>query len=342
MWSPLGSAGALLLSAGDSFSTAANSVGGSTTLAAGTASPDSAHSYIQIFGTSVTGGSGDIDIVSTGSVLVQAPLHVFGISTLGSTQAAALQVTGSSTLGSTQAASLQVSGSASLGSTQTASLQVLGSSILGNTQAASLQVPGSSTLGSTAVNSLQVKAAAQFDSDAVVEGSLWVSGDISLGDNSTSSLSVYAVTTFESTASPITSNAAIIANAAVTANAALTVTGPFQVQGAAVIGTSPSNTLTLNAVATFTAGKTLLYSNAAVTSSSAVLAFQRRLATAAVATGTVLGQIQFTGWDGVVYGLGAQLRSVFTVSMCRASQHESVREANTDCSLLSKEDHGAF
>lgn len=233
----------------------------------------------------MTGSSGDIDIVSTGSVFVQAPLHVSGSSTLGSTQAASLQVT------------------------------------------------GSSTLGSTAVSSLQVKAAAQFDSDTLVEGSLMVSGDISLGDNSTSSLSVYAVTTFESTASPITSNAAIIANAAVTANAALTVAGPFQAQGAAVIGTAASNTLTVNAVASFTAGKTLLYSDTAVTSTSAVLAFQRRLASSAVATGTVLGQIQFTGWDGGVDGLGAQMRSVFTVSVCMPHQHASICEADFDMLL---------
>lgn len=182
----------MLVSAGDS--TDPSSIGGSATIAAGTASASSAHSYIQILGTDANGASGDINLVSTGRVLIQAPLEVIGGSTLGSTQAA--------------------------------SLQVLGSSSLGSTQAASLQVLGGSTIGTTA-----------------------------------------------------------------------------------------SDTFTVNAVATFTSGSTLLYGGSGVLATSAILEFQRRLSTSAVTTGTLLGQVRFTGWDGAVYGLGAQIRSVFTVSL---------------------------
>lgn len=168
--------GALLLSAGDS--TAPSGTGGSATIAAGTASASSAHSYVQILGTDANGAGGDIDIVSTGSVVIRAPL------------------------------------------------QVIGGSILASAQATSLQVLGSSTLGTTA-----------------------------------------------------------------------------------------ADTLTLNAVASFTAGSTLLYGSSGDLTRSAVLEFQRRLSTLTVTTGTVLGQVQFTGWDGAVDGLGAQIRSVFTVSI---------------------------
>ena len=49
-----------------------------------------------------------------------------------------------------------------------------------------------------------------------------------------------------------------------------------------------------------------------------MLQFQRRLGSAAVTTSTVLGQMQFTGWDGAVDGLGAQIRSVLTVSEMQA------------------------
>ena len=145
------------------------------------------HSYIQILGTDANGAHGDINVVSTGRVLIQAPLQVSGSSTFGTTQAASMQVTGSSTL-----------------------------------------------------------------------------------------------------------------------------------------GTMASDTLTVKAVASFTGGSTLLYGGSGVTSTPAVLGFQRSLGTAAVSTGTVLGQVQYTGWDGAVYGLGAQIQSVFTVSFLTVSHQASI------------------
>ena len=68
-------------------------------------------------------------------------------------------------------------------------------------------------------------------------------------------------------------------------------------------------------LATFTQGLTVLYgSSLAAAAAPAVLQFQRRLGTAAVATGTSLGVIQFTGWDSAADAVGAQIRSVHTVS----------------------------
>ena len=64
---------------------------------------------------------------------------------------------------------------------------------------------------------------------------------------------------------------------------------------------------------TFTQGLTAMFGGSTVASASAVLQFQRQLGTAAVTAGTVLGAVQFTGWDSVVHATGAQIRSVFTV-----------------------------
>ena len=115
-------------------------------------------------------------------------------------------------------------------------------------------------------------------------------------------LHVYGVTTFESSSAPITANAALVANAGLT------------VSGASVLGQTSSDLLTVNAAANFTAGQTVLFGNSSTAASSAVLQFQRRAAAAAVTNGAVLGEVQFAGWDGAADGLGAQIRSVFTVS----------------------------
>lgn len=241
-------------------------------------------------GTDATGAGGNVVIVSTGSVVVQAPLQVTGRSTLGSTQATSLQVTGSSTLGSAQAASLQVLGTSTLGTTQAASLQVLGNSTLGNTGAASLQVTGSSTLGSTQVTSLQVLGISTLGSTQATL--LQVTGSSTLGTTQAASLQVLGASTLASTQA-----------------------ASLQVVGSSTLGSMASDTVTVNAVANFTGGSTVLYGGSGVVSTPAVLVFQRRLSTSAVNTGTILGQVQFTGWDGAVNGLGAQIRSVFTVSL---------------------------
>lgn len=115
-------------------------------------------------------------------------------------------------------------------------------------------------------------------------------------------LHIYGATTFEPSSAPITVNAVLVVNAGLT------------VSGTSVLGQTSSNLLTVNAVANFTAGQTALFGNSSTAASSAVLQFQRRTAAAAVTNGTVLGEVQFTGWDGAADGLGAQICSVFTVS----------------------------
>ncbi len=133
-------------------------------------------------------------------------------------------------------------------------------------------------------------------------------GDVTLGSTAgASTLHVYGATTFEPASAPITANAALVANAGLT------------VSGTSVLGQTSSDLLTVNAATTFTAGQTVMYGSSSAAASSAVLQFQRRDAAAAVATGMVLGEVQFTGWDGATDGLGAQIRSVFTVSLFSSS-----------------------
>ncbi len=133
-------------------------------------------------------------------------------------------------------------------------------------------------------------------------------GDVTLGSTAgATALYVYGATTFESSSAPITANAALVANAGLT------------VSGTSVLGQTSSDLLTVNAAANFTAGQTVLFGNSSTAASSAVLQFQRRAAAAAVTNGTVLGEVQFTGWDSAANGLGAQIRSVFTVSLFSSS-----------------------
>lgn len=149
---------------------------------------------------------------------------------------------------------------------------------------------GDSILGSTQAASLQVLGSSRLGSTQAA--SLQVPGISTLGSTQAASLQVLGSSSLGSTQA-----------------------ASLQVVGGSTIGTTASDALTVNAVARFTAGSTLLYGGSGVSATSAVLKFQRRLSTSAVTTGTVLGQIQFTGWDGAVDGLGAQIRSVFTVSL---------------------------
>lgn len=126
-------------------------------------------------------------------------------------------------------------------------------------------------------------------------------GNVTLGDPAGgSTLQVYGATVF----GPITSNAALDANAGLT------------VSGATVLGQTSSDLLTVNAATTFNEAQIMLYGSSTTAASAATLEFQRRVGTAAVTTGAVLGEMQFTGWDSTVFGLGAQIRSVFTVCLC--------------------------
>ena len=128
-------------------------------------------------------------------------------------------------------------------------------------------------------------------------------GDVTLGSTAgATTLHIYGTTTFEPSSAPITANAALVASAGLT------------VSGTSVLGQTSSDLLTVNAATNFTAGQTVVFSNSSTAASSAVLQFQRRSAAAAVTNGMVLGEVGFTGWDGAADGLGAQIRSVFTVN----------------------------
>ncbi len=167
-------------------------------------------------------------------------------------------------------------------------------------------------ISSSFVNRLQAPRASNFHASSLIPRLHYCAhivsvypppGDVTLGSTAgATALHVYGVTTFESSSWPITANAALVANAGLT------------VSGASVLGQTSSDLLTVNAAANFTAGQTVLFGNSSTAASSAVLHFQRRAAAAAVTNGAVLGEVQFTGWDGAADGLGAQIRSVFTVS----------------------------
>ena len=94
----------------------------------------------------------------------------------------------------------------------------------------------------------------------------------------------------------------------------LRVDGLLAVAGDVELGNSSSDYLVVHAASTFT-GPVSLYSDSTVLASSSVLRFQRRLNTAAVVTGTVLGAVLFTSWDGTTDGPSAQIQSVFMVSL---------------------------
>lgn len=133
-------------------------------------------------------------------------------------------------------------------------------------------------------------------------------GDVTLGNPAGgSSLQVFGATVFESASGSITANAALDANDGLT------------VSGATVLGQTSSDLLTVNAATTFNEAQVMLYGSSTTAASAATLEFQRRVGTAAVTTGAVLGEMQFTGWDSAVFGLGAQIRSVFTVCLCSYS-----------------------
>ena len=144
---------------------------------------------------------------------------------------------------------------------------------------------------------------------AVLAGNVSVAGNTVLGSSSSSSLTVNSPATFNE----VVQAASLQVSGSSTLGSAQAAS--LQVSSSSTLGTTASDTLTVKAVARFTAGSTLLYGSSGDSSTSAVLGFQRRLGTAAVSAGTVLGQVQFTGWDGIVDGLGAQIRSVFTVSL---------------------------
>ena len=85
------------------------------------------------------------------------------------------------------------------------------------------------------------------------------------------------------------------------------------VTGSSALGNSSSNVCMLNCAASFT-GPVDLLGTSNLPNDAAVMGFQRKLGELPVTTGTVLGEVLFSGWDGAAQGPGAQIRSVYIVS----------------------------
>ncbi|DBB09662.1 TPA: hypothetical protein ACH3X3_001309 [Trebouxia sp. C0006] len=84
--------GNLALVAGGSSGTGTSALGGSVTIAAGTASAGGQHSILQLQGTDSTGSDGNILLSSTGNILLQSPVYATSSSTFGTTAADTMTV----------------------------------------------------------------------------------------------------------------------------------------------------------------------------------------------------------------------------------------------------------
>ena len=192
-----------------------------------------------------------------------------------------------------------------------------------------LNVSGNAILGSTSRDSVVVNSATTFKSAVAFQGpvvfpngtSVTASSDATLGSTSQDLLTVNAVAMF--TADVQVDNELFV-------DSLLTVTRD------SVFGNSSSDHLTVNAAAAFygPVEHRGVSTNSAI---SAVIQFSRRLGNAQVATGTVLGAMLFTGYDGAADGSTAQIRSVFTVSaqaphLSHANQL-ACRLASSNCSV---------
>lgn len=169
-----------------------------------------------------------------------------------------------------------------------------------------LNVSGSTVLGSDSMDTVTVNGVTIFKSAVAFQGPVLfpngttvpASGNTTLGSSSQDLLTVNALATF---------------TAAVQVNTDLYVNSLLTAGGSAVLGNNNSDQLIINAAATFY-GPAGYRSDSSSVASSSVIQFFRRLGSGPVTTGTVLGTLLFTGYDGAVDGTAAQIRSVYTVS----------------------------
>ena len=169
-----------------------------------------------------------------------------------------------------------------------------------------LGASGSAIIGTDSKDSLTVHGTTTFTSGVIFEGSVTFPNGTSITASSNTTLG----TTAEDS---LTVNAGAVFRADLRVEGELEVDIMLNATGSTVLGSSSSDYLTVNA-ATIFAGPVALYSGGTVLADAAVAAFRRRLGTGAGATGTVLGRVLFTGWDGATDGSAAQIRSVFTVT----------------------------
>ena len=321
-------AGNLLLVAGDSLGTSPPSQAGQVTVAGGTASPGGKHSSLQLLDTNPSGTGGDILLSSTGNIVLQSPVIATASSTFGTLASHTFLVNAAATFeaDTSIAASLAAHGDVTLGDSSTNRLTV-------NAQ----------TTFASSSDPIIANAPIAAKSDLDVSGTTVLSGNTTVGSNSSQTLNILANIIFSSTAA-VTANAPVTINAntklgssssqALTVQATSSFTAPmtvtaamsvnpgssFSALGNAVLGSDSSNTVTVFATANFSSGMSTrslqLYSNSSAPSSAAALGFQRQSAAGAVASGTTLGSILFSGYDGTDQAPTAQIRSQQTVSCC--------------------------
>ena len=210
-------------------------------------------------------------------------------------------------------------------------------------------VLGSSSGGQTLiVNALTTFAATAgpitANAAVIANQGLTVAGSTTLLQGSTvvgtaaggQTLTINAATIFSASAGSVTANAAVTANQGLTVRGSTMMTGNTTCNGSTVLGNSSSDYCTVNCAASFAGpssftgpssfigpstftgpasytGPVALLGPSTLPSSSSSVTFQRRLGPAPVVTGTALGQLLFTGWDGAADGVGAAIRSVYTV-----------------------------
>ena len=327
----------MLLVAGDSLGTSPPSQAGKVTVAAGTASPGGEYSSLQLLDTNPSGTGGHILLSSTGNIVLQAPVIATVSSTFGTAAsdtflvnaaatfeadtsvAASLAAHGDVTLGASSSQLLTVNAESTFHSptTFTSTAPISASAAIAATNAVTvgglLTATGNTALGIDDSQTLTVNASANFNAPVVFSANAPVtaSSNMSIGTNSSQALMVQASSTFL---------APVVANAAVTIAAG----NALSALGNATIGSSNANSLMVRANTTFAGSATFsqafqLYSNSGSPGSGVVLGFQRQNSGGVVGSGFTLGSILFSGYDGVVQGPTAQIRSVFTVwRMCHA------------------------
>lgn len=227
----------------------------------------------------------------------------------------ALIVNHNSTLGTTSADTLTVNAASTFNSNATVvgNLVVDGSSTLASLNTTNLTVSGTlGVTGATTLSTLSTSGLASLNS-ATISGTLTANGNINLGDASSDTLTVTATSAFGSTAS---------------FGGSVNFNGSTNIKANATIGTTSSNTLTVNSVSAFGAsatfnGNAFLYANTTIgTNSSNTLTVN--------ATSTLSGAVSLTSTLNVT---GATTLTSLTATNVTANGTLSVSGTSTVAAL---------
>jgi len=253
--------------------------------------------------------SGNQTVIINSPTTVNAAVTATGPITAAAVSATSLTVSGNTVLGTNSSQTVTINAATNLDAAVTATAPVTATAVTVTgtlTATGLLNVSGDAILGSSTSDYVTILGTTTFVSPVAFES------DVTFPNGTT-------VTASSDTTLGTTAEDLLLVNAAATFTSGLQVDDELSVNnfltvaGDTVLGNSSSDELIVNAAATFT-GPFYLYDGSTVPSVSAVLDFQRQLGTGPVTTGSVLGAVLFTGWDGATYGTGAQIESVFTVS----------------------------